>query len=250
MNKIDLLESLSNNLKDLNSVEDEISIVQSAIYKNKLKEAKEKKINEIENELSAQAKIYNQNISKYKNQIEEILKIYEVQIDKLINIYDSLYINVFKKMESARVNQKIAVTNIISVEGKLENNDITEEQKKQLKKCQIAYAQRKINYSVIIDECEARINWCIENAQINIDKLFVCENNKIELYKDNIFTKIRKMIFNKISGKIKYKKVLSNYKEIAKNNKDNVSLKILEVASVIKGFLVQMEKTKAQIVSI
>ena len=56
------------------------------------------------------------------------------------------------------------------------------------------------------------------------------------------------MIFNKISGKSKFKRFLENYEnEYIKDIKSKNSLKVLDVSSTLKGIIKQMEKVKEQI---
>lgn len=74
-----------------------------------------------------------------------------------------------------------------------------------------ACAQKKLNYAVIIDECKARIKWCIENVQADINEIFMNNIYQLQIYEDNIFTKIKRIIFNKILGKSKFKRFLENY---------------------------------------
>ena len=112
----------------------------------------------------------------------------------------------------------------------------------------IACAQKKLDYSVIVDECKERIKWCIENVQKDIKEIFSNDVNQLQIYKENIIIKIRRMFFNKISGKIKYKKLLKNYeREYIKNVKNKNNKKIIEVIYTLKGILKQMETVKKQI---
>ena len=118
----------------------------------------------------------------------------------------------------------------------------------QLQKNIIACIQKKLNYSVIIDECKARIEWCIENVKEDINQIFIIEANQLQLYKENIVSKIRRIIFNKISGKSKYKRFLENYQsEYLKDIKSKNNIKIIDILIVLKGIKKQMEETKKQI---
>ena len=67
-------------------------------------------------------------------------------------------------------------------------------------------------------------------------------------YEDNIFTKIRRIIFNKISGRSKFKRFLQNYEnEYIKDIKSKNNLKVLDVVSTLRGIMKQMEEVKEQI---
>ena len=136
-------------------------------------------------------------------------------------------------MQNAINNQKIAIANIVTLTEKLQKEKLTDEEIQKIQNTIIACAQKKLNYAVIVDECKARIKWCIENVQI---------------YEDNIFTKIKRIIFNKISGKSKFKRFLENYEnEYIKDIKFKNSSKVLDVIYTLKGIMKQMEEVKEQI---
>ena len=198
MDKNELFEKLNENLENLDNVDKEIGMIELAIYQKTIEQLKNNKINEIRNFFEQQAKIYNQNSKKYEKEIENNIKKYEEQIEKLVNVYDELYINIFKIMQNAKDNEKIAIANIVTLSDRLQKEKNIEQQ---LQKNIIACIQKKLNYSVIIDECKARIEWCIENVKEDINQIFIIEANQLQLYKENIVSKIRRIIFNKISGK-------------------------------------------------
>lgn len=112
----------------------------------------------------------------------------------------------------------------------------------------LACAQKKLNYAVIIYEYKARIKWCIENVQADINEIFINKIYQLQIYEDNIFIKIKRIIFNKISGKSKFKRFLGNYEnEYIKDIKSKNSLKVLDVISTLKGIMKQIEEVKEQI---
>ena len=248
MDKILIFEKLNENMQNLENVEKEISMLQLAIYEKNTEKLKECKMNEIREFFEQQSKFYNQKSEKYEYEIEKNINKYKEQLEKLINVYDNLYVNIFKIMQNAMNNQKIAIANIVTLTEKLKTEKITDEEIQKKKNTIIACAQKKLNYAVIIDECKARIKWCIENVQADINELFVNNICQLQIYEDNIFTKIKRMIFNKISGKSKFKRFLENYEnEYIKDIKSKNSLKVLDVSSTLKGIIKQMEKVKEQI---
>ena len=209
---------------------------------------KSQKINETRDFLEKQAINYGQKYEKYQNQISSNMEKYVKKLEALVNAYDNLYLNTFKIMESARNNQKVSVANIITLEEKINKTENIKE-KQNLQNMVIACAQKKLNYSVITDECDARIMWCIENVQKDINEIFMNNYNKIEIYKTNdIVKKIRKFFFNKISGKKRYADFLSNYEnEYMKEISTKCNSKIFEIIATSKGVTLQMENVKKQI---
>ena len=248
MERNEILEKLNENLQELDIIEREISMVELAVYQKSIENLKEYKLNEIREFFNQQSKFYCQKTEKFKKEIDKNIQKYINQIEKLINVYDNLYVNIFRMMQTARNNQKIAIANIVTLTEKLNKEELSNDEKNKIQKNIIACAEKKLNYSVIIDECEARINWCIENIEKDVNEVFTNNIYQLQIYEDNIFSKIRRMLFNRLSGKSKYKKFLENYKiEHIKNIETRNNLKILQVASILSGVIKQIEETKKQI---
>lgn len=244
----EILEKLNQNLEDLDIIEREISMVELAIYQKNIENLKDDKLNEIREFFNQQSKFYCQKTEKFKKEIDKNIRRYINQIDKLINVYDNLYVNIFRMMENARSNQKNAIANIVTLTENLKKEELSEVERDRLQKNIIACAEKKLNYSVIIDECEARINWCIDNIQKDVNEVFISNTNQVQIYEDNVFSKIRRILFNRLSGKSKYKKFLENYSvEHMKNIESRNNLKIFQVASILCGIIKQIEETKKHI---
>ncbi len=248
MDTNELIKKTNDNLLMLEDVNKEISMIELAIYQKSIEKIKSQMINETRDFLEKQAINYEQKYEKYQNQIISNMEKYVKKLEALVNAYDNLYLNTFKIMENARNNQKVSVANIIISEEKINKTENIKE-KQNLQNMVIACAQKKLNYSVITDECDARIMWCIENVQKDINEIFMNNYNKIEIYKTNdIVKKIRKFFFNKISGKKRYADFLSNYEnEYMKEISTKCNSKIFEIIATSKGVTLQMENVKKQI---
>ena len=248
MDEIQIFEKLKENMQNLENVENEISMLQLAIYQKSIEKLKDCKMNEIREFFEQQSRFYNQKSEKYEYEIEKNINKYKEQLEKLINAYDNVYVNVFRIMQNAVDNQKIALANIVTLTEKLQKEKLTNEETQKIKNTIIACAQKKLNYAVIIEECKARIKWCIENVQADINEVFINNIYQLQIYEDNIFTKIKRIIFNKISGKSKFKLFLGNYEnEYIKDIKSKNSFRVLDVMSTLKGIMKQMEEVKKQI---
>lgn len=248
MDEIQILEKLNENMQNLENVENEISMLQLAIYQKNTEKLKECKLNEIRDFFEQQLRFYNQKSEKYEVEIEKNINKYKEQLEKLIYVYDNLYINIFKIMQNAMNNQKIAIANIVTLTEKLKEKTHNDEEIQEIKNMIMACAQKKLDYAVMIEECKARMEWCIENVQTDINEVFINNIYQLQIYEDNVFTKIKRIIFNKISGKSKFKRFLENYEnEYIKDIKTKNTSKILDVISILKGIMKQMEKVKEQI---
>ena len=248
MDEIQIFEKLNENMQNLENVENEISMLQLAIYQKSIEKLKDCKMNEIREFFEQQSRFYNQKSEKYEYEIEKNINKYKEQLEKLINAYDNVYVNVFRIMQNAVDNQKIALANIVTLTEKLQKEKLTNEETQKIKNTIIACAQKKLNYAVIIEECRARIKWCIENVQADINEVFINNIYQLQIYEDNIFTKIKRIIFNKISGKSKFKRFLENYEnEYITDIKSKNTSKVLDIISTLKGIMKQMEEVKKQI---
>lgn len=248
MDKIQIFEKLNENMQNLENVENEISMLQLAIYQKSIEKLKDCKISEIREFFEQQSRFYNQKSEKYEYEIEKNINKYKEEFEKLINAYDNAYVNIFRIMQNAMDNQKIALANIVTLTEKLQTEKLTNEETQKIKNTIIACAQKKLNYSVIVEECRARIKWCIKNVQADINEVFINKIYQLQIYEDNIFSKIKRIIFDKISGKSKFKRFLDNYEnEYIKDIKSKNSSKVLDVISTLKGIMKQMDEVKKQI---
>ena len=248
MEKKQIYEKLNENMQNLETIDNEIAMVELAIYEKKIEKVKEQKREEIRNFFEQQAIYYRQKSQKYQLEIEKNMEKYEELIEKLTNSYHNLYIQLFQIMQNAKNNQKIAIANIVTLTEKLNETEMTEKEIQNINNNRIACAQKKLNYAVLIDECQARIQWCIQNVEKDINEIFVENRYQLQIYQENIVNKIRRIISNKILGKSKYKRFLENYEteEIRKMKVKN-SEKILEIMATLKGILKQTEAVKKEI---
>lgn len=251
MEKSNIFDSLNKNLQELSILENEISMLELAKYQKTIEKVKNSNIDKIKEYFEEQAKMYNQKISKYQAEIDYILKEYEEQIQNVINTYDEIYLNVFKVMQNALNNQKISIANIVTITEKMDKKEIKQEEKMQMENIRIACAQKKLDYAIIIEECNARIKWCTINIEKDINEIFENKIQELEIYKDDIFQKVKRIFFYRITGKSKYRRVLDKYKnESLKEMQKKSNLKRKELVYTLKGIIIQMDEAKKQILNI
>lgn len=247
MDKIQILKELDENVKNMEKINDELSMLNFAIYQKGAEKLKEEKIQNINNFFNNEAKRYSLNSDKFKDEIQLNVNKYEEQINKLITAYDDMYLNVFKIMQGAINNQKIAIANIVTEIDKKDNNEDIDKAEN-INNIIIACVQKKLNYAVIIDECYARLNWCIDELQKDLNEIFINNTVQLQAYNENVVVKLRNIIVNKIFGKGKYKKFLLNYEnEYLTHIKEKNKLKIMNIVATSIGVSKQMENVTEQI---
>lgn len=248
MEKVQMYEMLNQNIQAMDYVEKQIAMLQLAMYEKRVQEIKERKISEIRNFFELQSKLYNQKVEKYETEIENNVEMYKKQLERLIVAYNNAYVDTFKMMQEAMNDQKFAIANIITLSKKLQSDGITDVEKSNIQNKIKADVQKKLNFSVIIDECKARMSWYIENVQADLNNLFVVSSNQLQAYDENIFTKIRRIVSNKLSGKSKFKNFLENYeKENIRSIEVKNNIKMLDLYVILKGVKKQVAYVRNEI---
>ena len=239
MDKENILKKLSENIQNIEEIDNQIAMVGLAIYQKNIEKIKSQKIQEIRNFFNENAKRYNQKSENFSDKIDNCVKEYSERIDCLIESYDNMYLNVFKIMQNALDMQKISIANIVT----LLNAGDSEEIKEKVKNSILAYAEQKLNYSIVVQECAARSEWCIENVKKDIEEVFIVkeETKQLQMYNKNIINKITEKISNIFLGKSKYKKFLENYENEFLNKIDEKNkIKIIDTINTMKGVINQM----------
>lgn len=234
-------------LRKLNEIESSRIILSLAIYDKKIKEIKKRKLDNIRNSL--ESKIYNlpKKVKEEKLiQIGEIMKEYEDVIDDIISAYNTQTLKIQKYLQESEVAQKYTISEIIKLYKDLKSNNenLTDDQKREI----IKKVQTKLNYDVIIDECEARIELCIDNAVNTLEDNFKETTNEITIVqKDNFISKFLKFIKTLISKNENMDNIFTSSKEKLNIIRDNITKRMNEIKCEIVGFDIQMQKVKAQI---
>ena len=242
--------NLSDVISDLATIENDKLLLWATIYTRKCEMLKRKKIEELHSYFESQVKFYKRDYSKYENQIEEFEKKYEDQISKIIDQYSIQYQYIQNEEMVAESNQKIAVANcIMSQRGekkaKEENKDVLVT-KFDKKIC--ATIQKKLNYDVIIDECNFRLEKCMQDTYNEVNKIFNITDTSLTSSKVSIFSNIKHFFAIKFSGDSSFKKyVLDNLYNKFKNIENDTTASISIVKAEMIIFISQMEKIRKEI---
>lgn len=243
MDKILIINELNKNIKDFSYINEKITMIQLAMYKKNEKELKLRKINELKEYFNNKINFYGQDILDYQKNVNDIIKEYTNEIDKLIKAYDYLYSNINNKLQKSISNQIIAIGNIVTLLSKKNT-----ENAQKIDNNILAIAQKKVNYSVIIEECRARLNWCIENIEKDIDNIFENKFYELDIYKNSFFEKIKRKILNYINGKKNAKNIIEKYKnDNLKKILDINNSEIVTIIALTKELLKQIANVENQI---
>lgn len=250
MESIEVGERLATTLKDLSNLETDKLLLWSTIYTRKTEMLKLEKTEEFKKYLEAQVKFYKRDLNKYQSKIDELKKEYESKILRIIEHYNALYIYLQNEVVLAQSNQKIAIANLIVskrgwIKAKTDNNEVLVE--KSNKKI-FATAQKKLNYDVVIDECNARLEKCMKDAIDTINELFTISNTKISTINNGFMNKIKQFINITFMGEKSFNNyVLEPLNITLKDLEFKTVSKISDVKTEMLIFISQMERIRKDI---
>ena len=246
MDKKQLLEELEKNIKDFKMLDEKQSMLQIALYQKTIEQIKTSKLEEVKAYFLSQEDYYHQDTNENVEVIDEIMKEYTKQIEDLVAAYDYLYMSAYKNMEKAINSQITTIGDIVEAWDKKEQNP--EEDHQKFDRQIIALVQKKVNYSVIVEECKARINWCMQNIEADMNEIFENKFFQLDVYKDGFFERLKRKIMNIISGKKRFDEVICRYKqENLKQIQENNYSKIIIVCATAKAVLQQIQSVENQI---
>lgn len=235
---------LKETLRKLSDIENSRCVISIALFDKKVQAIKNKKLDIVRADL--ESKVYGikgDKLLKAENEINEIVSGFENAIDNLINIYYEQQIRLQEHLQKLEYDQKLIINELLKVYLDYKANPSDEAKGKVL-----AYAQKKVNYDVLIDECEGRIEVNIDEAENAIDSLI--ENKTIKIMakpKDNFITRFSKII------KAFFSKPVQNFSNKFEENREKLSKvesfsnrKVKRVKYEIVYFDAQLEEAIAQ----
>ena len=243
-----LYDKLNKNIRSLHGLNKDMAMVELAIYQKSMDALEEKKVEELNNYLKNHIKIFKQNKDKFDKEISAIINKYQLEIDKFMTAYEDFYVQVFKLMTDAGNEQNYTIAKLLNTKNSLLDGDNSLQDEERLNQELVANAEKKLNYSVIIDECRARLKWCSEKAQNDFEQLFKISDLSLEKYGKSIVSKIRGLFGNIFFGKNNCKKFFYEFNtkqlnEVKSNNKRN----IIELYTILGAVRRQIKLTNIQI---
>lgn len=242
---IKTISNLKENIGELNNTEKEASIVELELFQRTANRVTKKKVGLFKQFLFDETEYYKQNLNKYSHEIKKDVEEYAEMLQRIVSSYETIFVNAFEVRQKARNNQKICVSNITLLEKNKEEAGTEKERTKILKK-QMKFAQKKINYTVLINECTSRILWCITHMEEDI--LAIYNGDSVSLVnltsKSKFITKLK--IF--FQGKSLFKQFLHElHHETLPRMKLETVQKENQVSVILAGFLEQVKDINKQI---
>lgn len=234
-------------LRKLNEIESSRIVLSLAIYDKKLQEIKTRKLDNIRSSLEAKIYYLPKKIKDEKEkQIDEIINQYEEAIDDILSAYNTQNIKIQKYLQESEIAQKYTISEIIKIykDFKSKKDTLDDFQKQEI----IKKVQTKLNYDVIIDECEARIELCLDNAVNTLEENFEDISKEIKtIEKESFIFRVFRLIKSFISKKENTDNIIEGTKEKLSIIRENIQKRMNEIKYEIVGFDIQMQKVKAQL---
>ena len=253
----DALTRLKDNLEKSAINENSLVKIQLELFNRQRQKLAKEKGQEIKEYLEGKSFYYNQKASNYEYEISEAVNLFTNEIQKIINSYDEIFICILKIMQNAQNEQKTCISNIAVLEGekisettRLEDydGDDIKNINSIISNLQFAYIQKKINLQVIVNECDARLLWVIDNMQKDIEATY--QTKELALATQDASTKqtLLKKIKNLFVGKKQYEAFLEDFKERGLQEVQKiVNEKISYLSFLLEGIFKQIDQTKDKI---
>ena len=176
-------EDFKQDLQELVEIENQKQMNLAVLFENSLANSKEIRLTEFKDRLYIQANYYN-TLEKYQLEIDDLVTQYKKQLDKLFDVCSTRYINIQRELATAVQSEIIVVTNISinkqNLEKAIEEND-AEKIHYYTNKIN-ASIQKKLNYETIVNECNSRLEACIDQISDFSEKIKIEENKNFENY--------------------------------------------------------------------
>ena len=165
-------EDFKQDLQELVDIENQKQMNLAVLFENSLANSKEIRLTEFKDRLYVQANYYN-TLEKYQLEIDDLVTQYKKQLDKLFDVCSTRYINIQRELATAVQSEIIVVTNISinkqNLEKAIEEND-AEKIHYYTNKIN-ASIQKKLNYETIVNECNSRLEACIDQISDFSEKI-------------------------------------------------------------------------------
>lgn len=243
-------QDLVTSMSELSEVEANKLLLWATIYTRKVDEIKKKKLKEFKEYFDEQVAFYKRSPQKYSKDYEKLCACYEESFDRLFQQYSAYYQYVQNENVFAKTNQKIAIANFVvskraASKAKADSNVVLEE--KSNKKV-FATAQKKLNYDVIINECNSRLEKCMDDTFADLNSIFDISSMLISVKKEKYLDKFFNFFRTTFAGEKNFKGfVLEPLKARVENIERVAVARASEVKIDMLVFIAQMEKIRGDI---
>lgn len=237
-------------LGDLSEIESNKLLLWTTIYIRKCEEIKIKKIKQFKEYFESQISFYKRSSQKYSKIYDNLLTRYEKCLNDIIKQYNFFYEYIQNELVFAQTNQKIAIANFMMSKNEytraiqLGNVNLMDKASRKV----FATAQKKLNYDVVIEECNLRLKKCMKESFEKLERVFDFSNTGIDKKKKNYFERFKYFFKITFSGE----KCFKNYVlEGVKRKINDIERESISINSDTKikmlAFISQMEKIRFDI---
>lgn len=233
---------LMQSIKEMTELEVQELELRFGKFNSELKESYNSKINAIEENLDNQIVFYGKTIEECKEEKKSILERYTAEFQKIYDLRKEQYFNIQIEIQEMQANQKIALANFKKVVDERRRYIGSEEFAEYMKKKQemksiventlkheeldrysklleeltnpLEFYQKKLvalvvkfdGYKALIEECENKLDECINSSKNDFDEIVRFRNNSLAIKKGNPVMSFISKFLNKFSGNKKFEK--------------------------------------------
>ena len=242
-------ENLLNNVKHLISQEsNEILIMGALFYKLETK-LKEDAINSFKENIYNLINAYQLNKSKYEKEINSMIKQYEDVINEVADLYELQYMNIQDTLIQKQAAQKETISKILEVKFVCDAFRAAKDTENLviLKDILKKSIEEKLNYDVIVDHCEKKLEKCLVDMQVSLKSLEVKQEINLLTEKvsfiDTLKSFIKKLFIRHSFEKDVKEKQDKFLKRVSREGKDTE----FYVNYKINQFNLQLQRAQAEI---
>lgn len=256
---------LMQSIKDMTELEVQELELRFGKFNSELKESYNSKISAIEENLNNQITFYGKTVEDCKEEKKSILDRYTAEFQKIYDLRKEQFFNIQIEIQEMQANQKIALANFKKIVDErrryINSEDFAEYMKKKQEFKSIVentlkheefdrysklleeltnpleFYQKKLvalvvkfdGYKALIEECEKKLEECINSSKNDFDEIVRFRNNSLATRKNNILISLFYKVTNKFIGNKKFekdfiKKMNEELKDIEEANNNSINI--------------------------
>ena len=189
-------EKLLKNVQELISQETNEILIMGALFYKLESKIKDEIINSFKENINNLLNAYQLKKSKYKDEIDSMIKSYEEVVNKISSLYEEQYINIQNTLIEKQAAQKEAIAKIIEVKKDCDTYRAKHDKENLMKMKDILKKriEEKVNYDFLVDHCERKLEKCLVNMQISLKSLAIKQESDVLIEKNSFIITLKKYL--------------------------------------------------------